>query len=87
MAVYLRTKLKGGSDVETSIRNVKVFDPACLDPVRPTPAATKSVLQAEYGTRVKRVEKLCIKLSTACGLVIRQCTNYLWSRLEWQDKW
>ena len=52
---YLSTKLEGGSDVETSIRNGKVFEPAWPDLVRPNPAATKAMLQAEYGTRAKRV--------------------------------
>ena len=74
---YLSTKLKGSGDVKTSIRNGKVFEPAWPDPVGPTPAATKSMLQAEYGTRAKRVEKLLINLSTACVLVIRKCTDYL----------
>ena len=44
------------------------------------------MLQAEYGTRAKRVEKFCINLSTAYGLVLRQCTDYLRSRLEGNDK-
>ena len=57
------------------------------DPVGPNPAATKAMLQAEYGTREKRVEKLCIKLSTEYCLVLGQCTYYLLSRLEGQDKW
>ena len=84
---YLSTKLKGGGDVKTPIRNGQVFEPAWPDPVGPTPAATKSMIQAEYGTRVKRLEKIRINLSTAYGLVLRQCTNYLRSRLEGQDKW
>ena len=46
----------------------------------------KALLQAEYGTRVKRVRKLRINLSTAYGLVIGQCTKYLQSRLEGQEK-
>ena len=45
------------------------------------------MLQAEYGTREKRVEKLCINLSTAYGLVLRQCTDYLRLRLEGQERW
>ena len=49
--VYLSTKLEGGGDVKTLIRNKKVFEPAWLDPVGPNPAATKAMLQAEYGTR------------------------------------
>ena len=74
---YLSTKLKGGGDVETSIRNGKVFKPAWPDPVGPNPAATKAMLQAEYGTRAKRVEKMCINLSTSYRLVLRKCTDYL----------
>ena len=45
------------------------------------------MLQAEYGTRAKRVEKLRINLSMAYGLVLGQCTNYLWSRLKGKEKW
>ena len=41
---YLSTKLKGGSDVKTSIRNGKFFEPAWPDPVGPNPEATKSML-------------------------------------------
>ena len=48
---YLSTKIEGGGDVETSIRNRKLFKPAWLDPFEPNPAATKAMLQAEYGTR------------------------------------
>ena len=33
------------------------------------------------------MEKLRINLSTAYGLVLGQCTDYLRSRLEGQDKW
>ena len=84
---YLRTNLKGNSYVKTSILNEKVFNPVWPDPVRPNPASTKSMLQAEYGTRAKRVETLGINLSTAYGLVLGQCTYYLRSRLEGQDKW
>ena len=69
---YLRTKLKYGGEVETSISNKKVFEPAWLDPFRPNPAATKAMLQLEYGTREKRVEKLHINLSTAYVLVLGQ---------------
>ena len=72
MNVYLRTKLKGGGDVKTSIVNGKVFDPAWPDPAGHTPEATKAMLQADYGTRAKRVEKLRINLSTAYGLVLGQ---------------
>ena len=84
---YLSTNLKGGSDVETLIRNGKVFEPVWPDPVGPNPAATKAMVQAEYGTRAKRVEKLRINLSTAYGLVLGQCTDYLLSRIEGQEKW
>ena len=45
------------------------------------------MLQAEYGTRSKRVEKLRINLSMAYVLVLGQCTDYLRSRLEGQEKW
>ena len=85
--VYLITNLEGDDDVETSIRNGKVLDPAWSDPVVLTPAATKAMLEAEYGTRAKRVEKLCINLSTLYGLVIGQCIEYLRSQLEGQKKW
>ena len=51
---YLSMKLKGNSNVETSIRNRKVFNPAWPDPVGPNPAATKAMIQAEYGTRANR---------------------------------
>ena len=54
------------------------------EPVGPNPAATKAMLQAEYGTREKRVEKLLVNLSTAYGLVLGQCTDYPRSRLEGQ---
>ena len=84
---YLSTKLEGGGDVETSIRNRKVFEPAWPDPVEPNPAAMKAMLQAEYGTRLKRVEKLRINLSTEYSLVLGQCTDYLRSRLKGQERW
>ena len=74
---YLRTKLEGDGDVETSIRNRKVFEPPWPDLVGPKPAATKAMLQAEYRTRAKRVEKLRINLSMAYGLVLGRCTDYL----------
>ena len=45
------------------------------------------MLQVEYRTRAKRVEKLWINLSTAYGLVLGQCTDYLLSRLEGQERW
>ena len=67
---YLSTKLEGGGDVETLIRNRKVFEPAWPDLVGPNPAATKAMLHAEYGTRAKRVEKLHIYLSTEHSLVL-----------------
>ena len=84
---YLSTKLEGGGDVKTSIQNGKVFEPPWPDPVGPNVAATKAMLQAEYGTRAKRVEKLRINLSTAYGLVLRKCTDHLLSRLEGQERW
>ena len=74
-SAYLSTKLEGGGGVKTLIRNRKLFEPAWQDPVGPNPAATKAMLQAEYGTRSKRVEKLRINLSTAYGLVLGQCTD------------
>ena len=85
--MYLSTKLEGGGNVKTSIRNGKVFEPPWPDPVIPNMAATKAMLQAEYGTRSKRVEKLRINLSTAYGLVLRKCTDYLRSNLEGQERW
>ena len=45
------------------------------------------MLQAEYGTRSKRVEKLRINLSTAYGLVLGQCTDYLQLRLKGKEVW
>ena len=54
--MYLITKIEGGSKIGTSIRNGKVFDPAWPDLVGPNPAATKAMLQAEYGTRAKRMK-------------------------------
>ena len=45
------------------------------------------MLQAEYGTREKRVDKIRINLSTAYGLVLKQCTDYLRSRLEGTESW
>ena len=38
-------------------------------------------------TREKRVEKLCTNLSTSYVLVLSQCTKYLQSLLERQEKW
>ena len=38
--VYLITNLEGDDDVETSIQNGRVLDPAWSDPVVLTPAAT-----------------------------------------------
>ena len=73
----LSMKLEGGGDVKKLISNWIVFDPSWPDPVGPNPAATKAMLQAEYGTRAKRLEKLRINLRTACGLVLGQCTYYL----------
>ena len=84
---YLSTNLESGGDVETLIMNRKVFEPAWPDPVRTNPAATNAMLQAEYGTRAKMVEKLHINLSTTYGLVLGQCTDYLRSNLEGQERW
>ena len=50
-------------------------------------AATKSMLQAEYGTRAKMMDKLWINLSTAYVLVLGQCTDYLRSHFEGQERW
>ena len=72
---YLSTKLEGGGNVETSIRNGKVFETTWTDLVGSNPAATTAMIQAEYGTRDKRVEKISINLSTACGLVLEKCTD------------
>ena len=80
-------KFEGSGNVETSIQNGKFFEPSWPDPVGPNLVATKSMLQTEYGTKGKRVENLRINLSTAYGLVPGQCTDYLRSRLEGQDKW
>ena len=81
---YLSTRLEGGGDIKTSIRNGKVFDLAW-----PDPAATKAMLHVEYRTRENRVDKLHINLSTAYayGLVIGQCTDCLRSRLGGQEIW
>ena len=84
---YLSTKLEGGGDVKTLIRNGKVFDQAWLETVGPNLAATKAILQTEYVTRENRVEKLRINLSTSYGLVLGQYKDYLQSRLEGQEKW
>ena len=84
---YLCTKLKGSGDIEALIRNVKVFEPECPDPVRPNPVSTKAMLYAEFGVREKRVEKLSINLRMSYGIVIWQCTDYMWSHLEVQEKW
>ena len=82
MTTYLSTMFEGGGDKETSIRNERVFDPAWPDLVGPTPESAKAMLQAEYITQTKRVNKLWIKLSTSYGLVISECNNYLWLRLK-----
>ena len=76
-SAYLITKIDGGGDVKTPNRNGKVFEPSWTEPVGPTPEATKAMLQAEYGMRAKKVEKLQINLITEYGLVLIQCTNYL----------
>ena len=72
---YLSMKLECGGNIKTLIRKGKLFEPAWPDPVRPNPAATKAILQAEYGTRSKMVEKLHINLITTYSLVLRQCTD------------
>ena len=84
---YLSTKLEVSGDIEMLIQNGKVFDPEWPDPVGPNTSAMKAMLQAEYGKRDKRVENIRINLSTAYILVIRQCMDYLWSRLKGQEKW
>ena len=78
---YLSTKLEG-DDVKISIRNGKVFELAWPDPIGPNPVSTKDILQAGYGTREKRVENLRINMSTAYGIVLGQCMDYLRSFLE-----
>ena len=55
--------------------------------VGPTPKTTKAIVQVEYNTREKRVEKLRINLSTAYGLVLWQCIDYPRSQIEGQEKW
>ena len=84
---YLSTKLEGGGDIKMLIWNGKVFEPSWTDPVGPNPAATRAMLQEEYGKRAKMVEDLRINLITAYGLVLGQCTDYLRSRLKGQEKW
>ena len=84
---YLIMKLNDDGDVKNPNRNVRVFEPAWTEPVGPTTEATKAMLQAEYGMRSNKVKKLWIKLSTEYGLVLIQCTNYLQSRPEGQEKW
>ena len=78
----MSTKLKGGGNVKTSIRNGKVFEPPWQELVGPNVETTKAMLQAEYGTRAKRVEKLRINLSTEYDLVLGECADYFRSRLE-----
>ena len=84
---YLSTKLEGGGDAKTSIRNGKIFDLGWPESVRPTPEVTKAMLQAEYVMRAKGVKKLRTNLSTSYGLVLCQCTDYLQSWLEVKEKW
>ena len=84
---YLSMNIEGDGNIETLIQNGKLFEPAWLDAVGPNPEATKDRLQAEYGTRAKRMEKLRINLSTAYGLVLGKCTDYLRSHLEGQERW
>ena len=84
---YLSTKLEGGGDVDTSIWNGKVFELVWTNPVGPTAEYIKAMLQVEYGTREKRLEKLRRNLSTEYGLVLGQRTKYLRSQIEGRDKW
>ena len=84
---YLSRKLEGGGNVNTSIWNGKLFEPAWPDLVGPNPAATKAMLQTEYWTRANRVEELGINLSISYNLLIGKCTEYLRSRLKGQDRW
>ena len=84
---YLIRKLEVDGNAKTSIWNGKVFKPAWPDLVLTNPAATKAMLQVEYRRRANRVEKLRINLSIAYGLVLGQCTDYLRSCLERQEKW
>ena len=61
---YLSTKLEGGGDVETSIRNGKVFEPLWPDLVGPNPAATQSMLQADcLNSMAGPVETGCININ------------------------
>ena len=83
---YLSTKLEGGDKIKMLIWNGKAFEPTWPDPVRPNPEATKAMLQEECSTRAKRMKNLHINLSTAYGLVLGQCTGYLRSLLEGQEK-
>ena len=84
---YLSTNLEERGDVNTSIWNRKVFEPAWPNPTSTIPEATKAMLQSEYGMHAKGAEKLRVNLSTAYGLVMGQCTDYLWSRLERHRNW
>ena len=59
------------------IRNGNFFEPVWPDLVRPTTEAMNAMLQADYGMGAKRVDKLRINLSTAYGLVLGQCADYL----------
>ena len=83
---YLSTNLKAGGDVETSIWNIKLFKPAWPNPTVLTEESMKAMLQVEYRTCANRVEKIRVKPSTSYGLVLGQCTYYLRSRMESQDK-
>ena len=69
------------------IRNGKVFEPEWPDPVGPKPEVPNAMIQADYGTWAKRVDKLRINLITAYVLVLVQCTDYLRSQIEVQEKW
>ena len=80
--MYLSTNIEGGGDVKTLTWNRKFSELAWPNPVGPNPEATKAMLQAEYGTRAKRVEKLRVNLSTTYGLVIGKCIDYLRYNLD-----
>ena len=83
---YLSTKIEGGGDVKMLIQNGKMVELAWPNPVVPNTEATKAMLQAEYKTHARRVEKLWVNLSTVYGLVLGKCTNYLRSNLDSDHK-
>ena len=57
------------------------------EPHQTKPGIKKEMLQPNYRTHTKRLEKLRVKLSTAYGMVPRQCTDYLRLKLEIQENW